>query len=505
MEDYPNLGIEAPLNRRSPGNEQQAAYGTPKSWEDEWHRIVRLFDQQACRMLCIQEESEQSPWRSLIWPLAKQHPALWHAFAALSCFGMRKNLPQLRTEGARHIQRSAQLLAKNKGSRNEIPLDAALAATLALAFAETWDVGSSSTGTGHVQAAGMLLSRILSNFPGVDEKSDEGARVEFLYNTWTYMDVLARFTCSESSFANSAISLCPDWIKTGWNTSRLDPLMGYATTLFPIMRRVADLINKVRAKPTARNSPVIISQGLELKRIIEDWVPPIDLETVEDPSPSMTDAIQTAEAYRWSTLGLLYQAVPELPNLTSYGELAQKILVYLATIPLNSATIIVHVLPLMVAGNDAVEEEDRDFVRERWGAMSKRMVTGMIEQCLEITEEVWRRRDEHPWARGTLATPNTAQGTRALNDSAALLNSNVNAVVFGTNADAAHVNYGGSSSPPPKQRHNIRRANDFPISAAFKKGVDPLTRSGCSDYTVRGRLHWLGVMKDWNLRGISFS
>jgi hypothetical protein len=145
-------------------------------------------------------------------------------------------------------------------------------------------------------------------------------------------------------------------------------------------------------KNALRNSPVVISQALELKREIEDWAPPIDLETVQDPSQLMTDAIQTAETYRWSALALLYQAVPELPNLTSYGELAQKILVYLATIPLSSPTVIVHILPLMVAGNDAVLQEDREFVRDRWKAMSQRLVTGIIERALEITEEVWKRR-----------------------------------------------------------------------------------------------------------------
>jgi hypothetical protein len=42
--------------------------------------------------------------------------------------------------------------------------------------------------------------------------------------------------------------------------------------------------------------------------------------------------------------------------------------------------------------------------------------------------------------------------------------------------------------------------NIFPISAAFKRGVDTLTRSGCIEYTMRGRLHWLGVLKDWDLQ-----
>jgi hypothetical protein len=40
----------------------------------------------------------------------------------------------------------------------------------------------------------------------------------------------------------------------------------------------------------------------------------------------------------------------------------------------------------------------------------------------------------------------------------------------------------------------------LPMSAAFKSGVNTLTQSGCIEYTMRGRLHWLGVLKDWDLQ-----
>lgn len=494
-EDYLRPSANTPIDLGLPSNDQETTSETLKSREEEAERIAFLFHQQTCHTLSIQEESNRNPWRTLIWPLAKEHPALWHAIASLTCFCMSKQQPQLRADGARHVRRSAQLLSENMGN-GEIPLDAALAATLSLGFAETWDYENSSTGISHIRSAGVLLSQILSDHPMLALTSDEEARVEFLYNTWTYMDVLARFTCSEIFPTYSASTPIPNWSELGWNTSNLDPLMGYSTTFFPIMRRVADLINKVRARSTPRNSPAIISQGLELKRVIEDWTPPIDLEVIDDPSPNMTDAIQTAEAYRWSTLCLLYQAVPELPNLTSYGELAQKILIYLATIPLNSTTLIVHILPLMVAGCDAVEEEDRDFVRERWSAMSKRMVTGVTSRCLKITEEVWKRREEYLWARGLSVSPNDLKVNPALNESAVLSNDIANFITFGTSPGAATTNSGGS--PSQANPRSIHRANGFPISAAFKKGVDTLTRSGCSEYTVRGRLHWLGVMKDWN-------
>lgn len=463
---------------------------------DEREQMNALFLKMTCHNLSIEEDSERNPWKTVIWPLAQEYPALYHALAALTCFHTSKAQPQLRMDGQRHLHTSAHLLSMGI-NKSEIPLDAALAATLALGFAETWDSGSATTGMTHITGAGILLQQMLQNRTiGLHTRQEE-ARLEFLYNTWTYMDVIARFTC---------LDLCPplpDSLvaatvgRLNFNTSKLDPLMGYATTFFPIMRRVADLICRIRIKNAPRNSPVIISQALELKRSIEDWTPPIDLELVDDHSQLMTDAIQTAEAYRWSILSLLYQTVPELPNQTSYGELAQKILVYIATIPLSSPTIIVHILPLIIAGNDAVEEEDRDFVRDRWRAMSERLVTGIVERALEITEEVWKRRDEYWQARGPSRLSDDVGQPEGI--------SPTNNLNYGTGSGAGSPNSGGHPVIANLARSQSRKANPFPMSAAFKKGVDTITRSGCIDYTVRGSLHWLGVMKDWQWQGRMFT
>jgi hypothetical protein len=494
LEDYVNSLPSTPMMPADLGLSLGASFEdesiNSKMLEDEKERISTLFLKTTCHNLTIEEDPEQNPWKTVIWPMAQQYPALYHALAALTCFHTSKAQPQLRIDGERHLHSSAHLLSQGI-SKSEIPLDAALAATLALGFAETWDSESPATGMTHIRGAGILLQQMLSNQATMAYTPAEEARLEFLYNTWTYMDVIARFTC---------IDLCPPVPENlvastvgrlDLSTSKLDPLMGYATSFFPIMRRVADLIYRVRAKNALRNSPAIISQALELKRNIEDWVPPVDLETIEDHSQLMTDAIQTAEAYRWSILSLLYQAVPELPNLTSYGELAQKILVYLATIPLSSPTIIVHILPLIVAGNDAVEEEDREFVRDRWRAMSKRLVTGIVERALEITEEVWKRRDEFLLARGLPRVPEDAMQGEGI--------SPTNNMNYGTGSGAGSPSSGGYPASQAKQPN--RKINTFPISAAFKKGVDTITRSGCIEYTVRGSLHWLGVMKDWQWQG----
>jgi hypothetical protein len=492
LEDYVNPLPTTPVTSVNSGVSLDAIVAgnltASKALEDEREKIAMLFLRTTCHNLSIEEDSDNNPWKTIIWPMAQDYPALYHALAALACFHASKAQPHLRLDGQKRLHTSAQSLSLGL-NKSGIPLDAALAATLALGFAETWDSESAATGMTHITSACILLQQMLQNRTTNSHSQHEEARLEFLYKTWTYMDVIARFTC---------LDLCPPVPESlvaatvgrlDFSTSKLDPLMGYATTFFPIMRRVADLIYKVRIKNALRNSPVIISQALELKREIEDWAPPVDLETVHDHSQLMTDAIQTAEAYRWSTLALLYQAVPELPNLTSYGELSQKILVYLATIPLSSPTIIVHILPLMIAGNDAVEKEDREFVRDRWKAMSQRLVTGIVERALEITEEVWKRRDEY-WQAHDLS--------RIFGDSGQV---ECVSPTRNTTLGAGSPNSGGHPATTNQSRQPSRGINMFPISAAFKKGVDTITRSGCIDYTVRGKLHWLGVMKDWQWQG----
>jgi hypothetical protein len=487
--------LPTPLQFNLSSSESPEFSGTSRNLEDEAERIAALFCQRTCHTLTIEDETGPNPWKTLIWPLTKDHPVVYHAVAALTCYSMCKQQAQLRLEGARHARQSMHILGETDASGDGM-LIAALAATVALGFAESWNYEASATGLDHLCGGTILLQQLLSNRGDIVPVSEEEERLDFLAHTWTYMDVLARFTCDDLSLPPSTNISVIKLNSFGRDSSKLDPLMGYSTTLFPIMRRVARLINRVRARETSRNSPAIISNALELRREIEHWTPPIDLEVIDDPSQTMIDAIQTAEAYRWSTLLILYQAVPELPNLTSYGELAQKILVYLATIPLSSTTIIVHMFPLMIAGCDAVEEEDRDFVRERWHAMSKRMVTGSVDRCLKITEEVWKRREEYLRTRGLSFTSNGLRVTTAPAESTAFSEEIASFIGFDT-SPGANTTSSVSSAASFRERF-VRKGNDFPISAAFKRGVDMLTRSGCTEYTVRGRLHWLGVMKDWN-------
>ncbi|KAL6247418.1 hypothetical protein RBB50_005764 [Rhinocladiella similis] len=460
----------------------------PESTDAAAETIKHLFEHQTCEILSIKEDQSRNPWRTLIWPLASDHPALQYALAAMTCLHMCKSQPQHRPPGLRHFQASTRALAEDVSNVNA-SLMAAIATRLALGFAAGWDYENSSTGIDHINEAKVLIRQAAADHRKSPLSGADLSRLSFLANTCLYMDVIARLTCENSKTSNDLdfMVACGSLSSHIPSKQQIDPLMGCAITLFPMIGRLDELVGKVRRRFANRNSPAIISQAVELRTDIEQWTPSIELDGASELHPMVSDAIQTAEAYRWAALLLLRQAVPELPWRHSSWELASKTLIFIATVPLRSPTTIVQTFPLIAAGCEAVDDDDRDWVRERWELMGKKMITGIVDRCKDITIEAWRRRDEFEELNFVMTTK-TTRGSSTTPPT-----SNMSVVDF------------DASDPLPEadqqQRHGPQSPllSDFPDTAAFKKGVDPITRAGFMNYTVKGDLHWLGVMKDWNL------
>ncbi len=149
--------------------------------------------------------------------------------------------------------------------------------------------------------------------------------------------------------------------------------------------------------------------------------------------------VPIAEAYRHATILYLCQVVPEI-LATSTEKLASTIFARLSSVPPSSKVSFVQIYPLFVAGCEACNEEERQWVEERWAGMMARMKVKNVDKCWEITQEVWRRRDAHrKWK-----------------------------------------NRNGVRLPQPS----------VDLSREAVEGLDP-------EFSVRGRLHWACVMKDW--------
>jgi hypothetical protein len=219
---------------------------------------------------------------------------------------------------------------------------------------------------------------------------------------------------------------------------QVDPWMGYARSLLPLMGRTADLCEEVRTTKT--NSASIIKKAVALKCEIEGWSPDTNILLRSDGSfMNRACLVHIAEAYRYATILYLHQVVPEMLT-TSTEKLARDIFTHLSSVPPSSKVSFVQIYPLFVAGCEACNKEERQWVEERWTAMMARMRVNNVYKCWGITQEVWRRRDAY-------------QQWRDRN---------------------------GVGNQPPR----------FDLSRETIEGLDP-------EFSVRGRLHWACVMKDW--------
>lgn len=445
--------------------------------------LLMRFDQYTCGILSVKDGPNENPWRTTVWPLAQTSPALYHAIIAMTAFHTSKHRKNLRVVGVDHMRKSLQHLANGLET---MQTDAALATTLALAFSESWDQHI-STGIEHLRGAKTLVNRALKDRDQNAVNPEDLDRLRFLCNTWVYMDVIARLTSvddDESNDFDNAVNLpCGP---LGENNI-IDPLMGCASTLFPLIGRVANLVRKVMK--SGKNSMNIISQATELKAAIEAWKPPPFFQQPVDPTSTISDSLKTAEAYRWATLLYLHQAVPEIPSQTT-EQLAQRVLVYLVAVPLGSRAIIVHIYPLLAAGCEVTGHEDRAWVEDRWEAMSQRMLIGNIDKCWEVVKEVWDRRDldEAEKARQRhRRVPSRLPKKRKFSSHEKPKTTDTGGPFnWDERLEGAEARLGLGRMDPASATNAHRRMN-------FSDSLEDL------DYekTVRGRLHWVGVMKDW--------
>jgi hypothetical protein len=354
--------------------------------------LMLRFEQQTCGILSVVEGSLENPWRSLVQPMAAECPALYHAILSMAAFHGAYDDPSLHTPGMAHMTESMRSLA---GTLHDMPLDYAFATSLALSFSEGWD-SHVSTGVQHLRAASVMAKNILIRHRQDLENgqvTNEGAdRVRFLCNTFVYMDVIARLTSFQEVSDIDLEDLLFTVNGTPEDEFEVDPLMGCAMTLFPLISRVANLVQRVYR--TESNSLTLVSTAMELKEQIERWQAPSasSVEKPEDPTLEIQHLIQTAEAYRYATLLYLHQAVPEIPSETA-GQLAKKVLFKLASVPLSSGAILVHIFPLFAASCEVTDSEDRSWVIERWTAMTHRLKIGNVKSCWGVVQELWSRRD----------------------------------------------------------------------------------------------------------------
>jgi len=157
---------------------------------------------------------------------------------------------------------------------------------------------------------------------------------------------------------------------------------------------------------------------------------------------------------------------------------------------LSSRLVIVQIFPLLAAGCEAQETDDRKWVDDRWNAMINRMWIGNIEKCWLVTQDVWARRDR-------------------LNEAAKLKERRLGSMgaefskrKFEEESEDIYsfpeMQRGSSISTSKRRRSTgpIPAPQPGPSAQARKRPTEPITEELDPELTVRGSAHWVGVMKD---------
>lgn len=480
--------------------------------------LMCRFVQDTCGILSVKDGPSENPWRTLVLELGQGCEALSHAISSMSALHGATRDRSLRSAGIGHMNKSIRRLS---GEIQSMRIDQALATSLALALGEGWDE-KISTGIVHLKGANMLITKALADQTRNMERGlltpADAKRMKFLTNTYVYLDVIARLS-SEGEQASPDLEQMLEVVHRPFRNNRIeiDPLMGCATTLFPLMGKVAALIQRVRN--TRVNSLNVIDEANTLRERLLDWNPPDHnfVQQPEDTNSSVHHAIHTAEAYRQAILLHLYQAVPELASEPS-EILAHKIMKTLAGVPLSSNTLIVQIYPLLVGSCEMVAREDREFATKRWEAMMRRLSIVNVSSCWEIVQEVWLRRDQYLEAQRHGPRPNSADDRNF--QPGQFIPPNLKRKTTGPMkseqifVDAPHASHGfflDHENRPVKRRLTDTTGPDR-MSAMGRQMTFTNRRSADApisnidfEYTVRGNLHWLAVMKEWQWEGESHS
>ena len=479
------------------------------------HSIEMLtlrFDQETCGILSIKDGPHENPWRAMIWPLGQDAPALWHAINAMTAFHGTSRNKSLQVTGMSQMRQSLKMLSRDL---HTMRLDAALATALALSFSEGWDQHI-VTGIQHLKGAHTMVKNAVVRhrqdaISGVLTMQD-AMRTKFLCNTYVYMDVIARLTSLDESKALDLDEIVAEFNPLTSEPIEVDPLMGCAVDLFPIIGDVARLVQRIRK--TNNNNLKMIGEANELKQRLECWQPPPSMmfENPEDPDSDVQHCLQTAEAYRYATLLYLHQAVPEMPSAPSYA-LAREVLFRLASVPDTSRTNIVQIFPLLAAGCEMTSQEDRHWVIDRWHLMRRRLRIGNVVKCIELVVQVWDRRDGYEAEKQErLLRRYAARGVSNVDFPSIMLNNGkrraqtdealTEEAFFGEFFDDLN-----DDVRPLKRRVTFDAMDTaMPMPMMLPNGIGrmpdlPNDRLEV-EYSVRGKLHWLGVMEDNGWEGM---
>ncbi|TQN66591.1 L-arabinose-responsive transcription regulator ARA1 [Colletotrichum shisoi] len=414
---HPSLAMIAPVPVASPRLE--FLFPTFSEFSDRPNRraLVDHFTNVMSHLIVLRETEGGNPFQQLVLPLCHSSSTVTNAIYALAS-------AHLENRGCGHAEEKAvyfhnqaiQGLARlielgGQANKNEL-----LATIMLLVYYEVLvQQNRSNIVDGHLKGAIAIMN---------GNSDNSNSTTAFLERAFRFYDVIAAL-----SFGTAPLSTAPP---TGClipfppvdspNSSPLgsvDTLLGFSTTLWPIIHRLSNLLAlKTELQTALTNGQMtkvaVLRSEFEttsdaIEHALELWQPSFppgfSPDMMNDPAMSdepelaaerarLHSILNNALAYRHSAFVYLYRSIY---GYSRRHHLVQRhthaALSHCAATVNHAGPMAALLWPLFVAACEATDPGDRELARQAFVAVERRQGMTNIQRAWTIAQEVWRRAD----------------------------------------------------------------------------------------------------------------
>ncbi|ORY76388.1 fungal-specific transcription factor domain-domain-containing protein [Protomyces lactucae-debilis] len=314
------------------------------------------------------------------------------AMAAFTISGNQSSDKEKHMNRGLELQRLAyQEITRAMSDPNQAHSDATFAAVVHIGMTEPWHtMRSSESGVMHLKTSKVLICH----------RAESGRCMppRFLTNLLIYWDLLVSLH-SDTTHEGYTTGLLAGPAADAEASDYIDPTLGLAFDLFPVIIEMETFVRYVRLHP----SPESLPMAHTLHHRLASWRPQVDGDrlihcTGVFETASLQDILFTAEAYRQTALLLLFRMVPGMLatmqlHESALGLMASQVIRLIQAIQATSPVCTTHQWVLFVVSPDVNSMAERAFVRERMSGLLDKIGIEGIRDVMQYMEEVWRSTD----------------------------------------------------------------------------------------------------------------
>ncbi|KAK1596715.1 fungal-specific transcription factor domain-containing protein [Colletotrichum navitas] len=439
---HSDLTMIAPVPVASPHLE--LLFPTFSEFSDRPNRraLVDHFTNVMSHLIVLRETETGNPFRQLVLPLCHSSSTVTNTIYALAS-------AHLENRGCGHAEEKAvyfhnqaiQGLARlielgGQANKNEL-----LATIMLLVYYEVLvQQNRSNIVDGHLKGAIAIMNA---------NSDDTDPTAAFLERAFRFYDVIAALSFGTAPLSTAPATGClapfpPIDSSTSSSLGSVDTLLGFSTTLWPIIHRLSNLLSLKTELQAAiadgqttkvavlRSEFETTSEAIEhaLKVWQPSFPPGFSPDTMDDVTTDESEVaterarlqsiLNNALAYRHSAFVYLYRSIygyPRRHHLVQHHTHAA--LSHCAATVKHAGSMAALLWPLFVAACEAISPGDRELAQQAFVAVERRQGMTNIQRAWTIAQEVWRRADmidDHTTDDGgavTMSTPSQQLGKGA--------------------------------------------------------------------------------------------